>query len=559
MIRFVLALFLLATAAQARELYLEEFGCVVTVHDHGVVEVEERIRVRFIGAWNGIYRDIPYEFRFPSGIRGNVRLHVEEVSGDVEWHKTSRKRGAIRIKIKVKSAANATRRVSIRYTLKDVLRNYGELDELYWNVTGTGWPFEIRNAWVEVRLPDDIPADEVKTRVFTGLRGSRASDAKRTAPLRWIASKPLGPHENLTVVVGFPTGYVDRPSTATRMLWFAIDNWIFLLPLGVLVFWVLRWRRHGHDPLHGVTIIAEYEPPAGLRPAEAGLVADDHIHPRDITASIVDFAARKIIDIEYDPEDDDYVLTARDKNWRNLRGLRNWEKDLLRALLGRSGTGKLAARKQELRARMPEIARTLEEDVTDRGYFTDRPSEVRSEWKMWSIGAIVLLVVGGAFIAEENVPWWIFAAVCALAIVLISRWMPQRTKKGLEALRRIRGMEEYIHTAERERLEKVPADAFETILPYAIALKLHTRWLRAFHDRVPLPVWLADVEQAQNRLNSFVSTSDRSVRSGRVSSGTIHPGSAHDSWSGGSGFSGGGYSGGGFSGGGFGGGGGGGW
>ena len=48
----------------------------------------------------------------------------------------------------------------------------------------------------------------------------------------------------------------------------------------------------------GMSVAPMYEPPPGVTPAEAGTLLDDHIHPRDITSTIVDLAVRGFLKIE---------------------------------------------------------------------------------------------------------------------------------------------------------------------------------------------------------------------------------------------------------------------
>ena len=71
-------LVLTASAASARSLTIESFHADVEVKPSGAVHVEERLRVRFEGSYNGIFRDIPYGYeRF--GIRGKIHLVVDAV------------------------------------------------------------------------------------------------------------------------------------------------------------------------------------------------------------------------------------------------------------------------------------------------------------------------------------------------------------------------------------------------------------------------------------------------------------------------------------------------
>ena len=70
---------------------------------------------------------------------------------------------------------------------------------------------------------------------------------------------------------------------------------------------------------------------------------------------------------------------------------------------------------------------------------------------------------------------------------LIARQMPRRTTKGLDALARVKGMEEYLVTAEKERMKTMPLNHFETLLPFAVALGVQKRWAKAFEGLFDKP------------------------------------------------------------------------
>ncbi len=150
MTRFLLALSVIAATAQARSIVIDDFAAEITVSADGFVSVTETLQVSFAGSWNGIYRYIPYRYTYPNGLRATLHLELESVTdgqGVPLWHETSHEDGDLRLKIAVPGAQDATRTVVIRYRSRNTIRSYDEdagyaqHDELYWNVTGNGWPF----------------------------------------------------------------------------------------------------------------------------------------------------------------------------------------------------------------------------------------------------------------------------------------------------------------------------------------------------------------------------------------------------------------------------------
>ena len=79
----------------------------------------------------------------------------------------------------------------------------------------------------------------------------------------------LAPNEGLTIVVGWPKGYVAEPSSRERAAYFLKDNrGLLAAAIGVVVvlaYYLLVWLAVGKDPEKGV-IVPLYTPPAASRP-----------------------------------------------------------------------------------------------------------------------------------------------------------------------------------------------------------------------------------------------------------------------------------------------------
>jgi uncharacterized membrane protein len=137
-----------------------------------------------------------------------------------------------------------------------------------------------------------------------------------------------------------------------------------------------------------------------------------------------------------------------------------------------------------------------------------------------------------------------------LIFLVFSFFMPKRTKKGMEALWKIKGFKLYMKTAEQHRQQFYEKEnIFEKFLPYAIVFGMTKLWIKKMEEiygkeyfSTYHPAWYVGAEAI-----SF----DASVFESQLSSITSAIGSISSSSSG--------SAGGGFSGGGGGGGGGGGW
>ena len=93
-------------------------------------------------------------------------------------------------------------------------------DELYWNVTGNSWDMPIDSVHARVVLPDGVTP--TRTAVYTGMRGSIATDAKiekHGNEVDFTLLRGLNPYEGMTIGVGWPAGHVaGRPNEARERL-----------------------------------------------------------------------------------------------------------------------------------------------------------------------------------------------------------------------------------------------------------------------------------------------------------------------------------------------------
>ena len=164
-------------------------------------------------------------------------------------------------------------------------------------------------------------------------------------------------------------------------------------------------------------------------------------------------------------------------------------------------------------------------------------------------------MIGRVFI----VPIAIAGVLSAIVIIVTSRVMPRKTRKGRIAWEQINGLEEYIRRAEVDDIQAQDRRGiFERLLPYAIIFGLSKRWAKAFADLYAQPpTWYQPADPLNYSTLRFVNDIDHSVSSmnrslpamPRSTGGSGGPTGAGYAWSGG-GFSGGGSSGGGFGGGG---------
>jgi len=214
--------------------FIRRFHSDITVHADGSMDVRETIEVRSAGVSirRGIYRDFPLKYQDRWGNRMVVGFKAlgAKRDGHPEKFRTDSRQNGVRIYLgdpdKLLDPGDYT--YELAYQTNRQIGFFADHDELYWNVTGTGWTFLIYEAAADVHLPSPVPTAVLRMEGYTGPQGSReqAIQSESPGPGRAVfrASRPLGAYEGLTIVLSFPKGVVKPPSRADKGRYFVQDN-----------------------------------------------------------------------------------------------------------------------------------------------------------------------------------------------------------------------------------------------------------------------------------------------------------------------------------------------
>ncbi|MGG2398849.1 DUF2207 domain-containing protein [Pseudomonas sp. SH1-B] len=271
---------LLPGLALAQEV-IEDFAVSLQVESDGNLLVTERITVRAEGRdiRRGIYRDLPVSYALPMGLQQSNPIRLLEATRDGKPESVRSERNGAWVRFYLGSAnvllEPGRYRYELRYRVGRPLLHHADRDELYWNVTGNGWLFPIRQASVEVRLPAGARIGQLAA--YTGASGAQGQAyevQQRTDDfLRLATTEPLPASSGLTVAVDWQAGLLPRPTALQGAVQLLRDNLGLcvgaLLLLGLLIFYLLAWHRVGRDPRKGV-IIPLFEAPQGMSAVQAG-------------------------------------------------------------------------------------------------------------------------------------------------------------------------------------------------------------------------------------------------------------------------------------------------
>lgn len=255
---------------------------------------------------HGIYRDFPTRYKDRYGHNYNVGFKVIGVTKDGvdENFWTESQSNGVRIYIGQKDVLLEPGEYiyQIIYQTTRQLGFFNDHDELYWNVTGNGWVFPIEKATAQVIIPGAVP-EQLKLDGFTGPQGATDKnfniDLSSGQPF-FATVKPLGAHEGLTIVVGWPKGIIAEPALAQKLRYFFSDNAGAIVGLVglliILLYFLVAWERVGRDPRRG-TIIPQYEPPTGFSPALAGYVMKLGYSQKLFSAAVISAAVKGFLKI----------------------------------------------------------------------------------------------------------------------------------------------------------------------------------------------------------------------------------------------------------------------
>jgi hypothetical protein len=327
----IMALGAWSSPAQAQE-RIRNFQSLITIHPDASISVTENITVEAAGREirRGIIRDFPTTYRDRLGKTVKVGFDLQQVlrDGRPEPYRLSHVSNGVKIQIGQQDVflRPGTYTYTLTYRTTRQLGFFQDFDELYWNVTGTGWSFPIDAAQAVVQLPPG--AKVLKYRGYTGSQGEKGKDFMARAGAGEIFFKttaPLAGHQGLTIAVAWPKGIVQAPTAQDRFAFFLKDNqsaavggiWLVLL----LGFYLFAWVQVGRDPATGV-IIPLYTPPANFSPPAARFVERMGFDDKTFAAAVVDLAVKGTLMIQ--ENDGSYTLVKRNNPPASLSGGEQW-------------------------------------------------------------------------------------------------------------------------------------------------------------------------------------------------------------------------------------------
>lgn len=343
---FLFAFIFIFAEDQNAPFYVNEFVSHyisdVYINEDGTLDVTEDIRVLSMGVdvKRGIYREFPTRYKDVYKNNYKVTFDLSEVLRDgkpEKYHITKNKNGLI---IYIGSADvyldSGFYDYKISYKTGRQMRFLGEHDELYWNVNGNRWLFEMDTIICRVHLPKGALKENITFDGYTGYAGESDKDLymfvdSANEVIQFTGSRRFFANEGMTIVAGFAKGFIRKPSAKENFLYVMMDNRDILFALIGTIFLFLflytSWLKVGKDPVKG-TVIPVYEPPDGLSPAEMRYIMKMGYDTKTTVSSLTNIAIKGHLIIE--EKEGNFILKKNDGNEK--KDLSQDEKDMFSGL-----------------------------------------------------------------------------------------------------------------------------------------------------------------------------------------------------------------------------------
>lgn len=465
----------LTTVAQVFAETITNFDATYKINRDGTVNVTENITYDAQGiAHHGITRQV--KLTRTNDQNQTFNITASDVSSNSPIQNNS-SQDELNLRIgDANSTFTEVKTFTINYTLSGALTYFSDHDELYWNVTGNEWAFPIEKTTTTILLANETTVSNLNAKCYTGASGSTSQkcDIVKVPNGAVITTSTLNTGEGVTTVLGFPSSLVAKIEPVAQQApspLFAILAalgflaFYFLLPFGVVVWWFL----FGRDPKVPTGPTAWFDPPKhsngqAMLPAEVGLLTDENVDARDITATIVSLAIRGFLKIKKE-DGDNYTFTKSEPK-KSGDSLIGFETTLYSGLFKTSNTATTKSLKTSFPRSVEMAKQELYKKLTAEKYFAHNPDTTRKIFA--SLGAVSLFM---------------FNVLLGITLIVFSKFMPRKTLLGAQKKEEALSLKRFLSSQERQlNFQEQNWYFFEKLLPYAVAFGVTKVWAERFKD-----------------------------------------------------------------------------
>ncbi len=512
----------------------------------------------------------------------------DEHGVDLEYHQNG---STLRVGNK-NAYVSGTKTYVITYTQRDVTRYYSDTqkDEFYWNAIGVDSPVSVTSAVVTLKL-DTALAGKAKTNIqcYYGVLQAKNTCESTVSGLEYsLHANNLGRYQGVTIALGFEPGTFAayQPSLRERLPNIILTGMAAMFGVGIVVlaFCSRKWKKKFAEELAQAAAIRrqpvapEYVPPADRSVVESIAVLGWHNFGKALSAQVVDWAVRHIIEIrQTGTGKHDYMFVVK----KSFAGTTKHERTLAASIFGNDpavGTERtfrqIKQKSYSVSSRFLSSCRQIKRG--ELFLYNRKEISLYTTWLVTSLTSItaiffiILWLLGddaeGGNISPLAVIACAGAAILniAIAAIMSRRAQNRLSAQGEELKRYLRGLKLYINAAEADQLRMLqsPEGAdkvgdvasdkgalvrlYERCLPYAIVFGCEREWNKRlgllYEELNESPDWITagDVSLGVNiailsQLTSDFSEIGASSMVSSVSSSSNFGGSSGGGFSGGGG------------------------
>lgn len=495
---------------------IDEFTIDVDISADGDVQFVETITYDF-GNFekHGIFREIPVRDKLDSGDYWVHPVEVNSVTRDGTPEMYSESQDGYWKSLIIGDPnvfVTGVHTYKIHYTVTGALFPISERDitnnpmlktgdiSFYWDVIGDQWQIPIEQVIVNLNLPSTDGSLVLAENCTLGTPGSNSQCLSLISRRAWASNRALQPGEAMTISMQVSASMFDvkisqtideGPIEAFSSKWVAAVKPYLLLGsiLGVAILvgimFYLR-RRLSRIKTSKVFEVLQFDPPAG-HVAEISAAWKGQVDSRAVTATLVDLAARGVIDIEIN---DDANLVVRKKD--NVSNVKNFEQDLLNTLFKASTETTIEGYDADIAGVTQSISANLVKLAEESGIRNLTGSRSRLSSIIGLVLSIILILISSSTLGIPEIFGLAFPISLAVFIgfvIALIKTPRIETPKSAEFLSHVLGFRKAMDTdsgALRRKFAQesglTPGNILATLLPLAIIFELEDSWLANFVD-----------------------------------------------------------------------------
>ena len=303
---FVLYFFIAGPSFSSSAYYLPEkddgyeitsYDVNVKIDENGKYHIEETIEANFFEPSHGImrwlqrYQNASYINTEGKFVSKNYRVSVSDFKSSQYVDSEIQNNYAVYYLGSTTKHVTGAQTYHLSYTLDTGDDRDESMDMIYFNIIGTGWDTSISNVTFSIELPKAVDGD---IKFYVGKYG-KTSGADRVTYSFVDGTKITGSVSSLdygeavTIFKSVENGYFKYERNIT---WDIAMLVAFAITLCLLSIFFVKNRRKSP-----IVEVVEFAPPEGLSPTEAGYLNDLEVTGDDLSALLVYWASKGIVNI----------------------------------------------------------------------------------------------------------------------------------------------------------------------------------------------------------------------------------------------------------------------